>query len=57
MLGHQGMDAQHFLDRAKVALSNGADFGNPGKGHVRLNFGTSAEVLNEILGRLAGARL
>jgi cystathionine beta-lyase len=48
---------QHFLDRARVALSNGADFGTPGQGHVRLNFATSAEVLDEILGRLAGARI
>lgn len=48
---------QHFLERARVALSQGADFGEAGKGHVRLNFGTSAEVLEEILGRLAGARL
>lgn len=48
---------QHFLERAKVALSNGGDFGAPGQGHVRLNFATSAEVLDEILGRLAGARL
>ena len=47
---------EHFLERARVALSQGADFGTPGKGHVRLNFGTSAEVLEEILGRLAGAR-
>ena len=48
---------QHFLDRARVALSQGHDFGAPGAGHVRLNFGTSAEVLEEILGRMAGARL
>jgi cystathionine beta-lyase len=48
---------QHFLDRARVALSHGADFGTPGRGHVRLNFGTSAAVLEEILSRLAGARL
>jgi cystathionine beta-lyase len=48
---------QHFLERARVAVSQGADFGDAGKGFVRLNFGTSAEVLEEILGRLAGARL
>ena len=47
---------QHLLERAKVALSNGADFGKAGEGHVRLNFGTSAAVLDEILGRLEGAR-
>ena len=46
---------QHFIDRAKVALSEGSDFGQPGQGHVRLNFATSAEILDEILGRLSTA--
>ena len=45
---------QHFLEHAKVALSEGADFGEPGRGHVRLNFATSAEILEEMLGRLEG---
>ncbi len=47
--------SQHFLDRARVAVSQGSDFGESGKGHVRLNFATSHELLEEILGRLAGA--
>jgi cystathionine beta-lyase len=46
---------QHMLENAKVALSDGVDFGEPGHGHVRLNFATSAEILEEILGRLVGA--
>src|SRR5713226_6779321 len=46
---------QHFIQHAKVALSEGLDFGEPGLGHVRLNFATSAEILEEILGRLGGA--
>ena len=46
---------QHFLDHAKVALSEGSDFGEPGRGHVRLNFATSAEILEEILSRLSSA--
>jgi cystathionine beta-lyase len=46
---------QYFLQHAKVALSAGADFGEPGQGHVRLNFATSEEILAEILGRLSGA--
>jgi cystathionine beta-lyase len=46
---------QHMLDNAKVALSDGTDFGEPGHGHVRLNFATSAEILEEILGRLGSA--
>jgi cystathionine beta-lyase len=44
-----------MLENAKVALSDGVDFGEPGHGHVRLNFATSAEILEEILGRLGGA--
>ena len=46
---------QHFLEHGKVALSEGLDFGEPGQGHVRLNFATSAEILEDILGRLGGA--
>jgi cystathionine beta-lyase len=42
----------HCLDQAKVGLSDGADFGEPGRGHVRLNFATSAAILDEILGRM-----
>jgi cystathionine beta-lyase len=38
-----------------VALSDGVEFGESGKGHVRLNFATSTEILEEILGRLGGA--
>jgi cystathionine beta-lyase len=47
---------QHFLEHAKVALSEGLDFGESGRGHVRLNFATSAEILEEMLGRLSGAQ-
>jgi cystathionine beta-lyase len=46
---------QHMLENAKVALSDGTEFGEPGHGHVRLNFATSAEILEEMLGRLGGA--
>jgi cystathionine beta-lyase len=48
---------QHLLEHARVALSQGEDFGESGKGHARLNFATSEEVLEEILSRLSGARL
>lgn len=44
-----------FLESAKVGLSDGRDFGPPGEGHVRLNFGTSTEMLEEILGRMSRA--
>ena len=46
---------QFFLDRAKVGLNDGADFGEAGVGCVRLNFGTSPEILDQILNRMAGA--
>lgn len=45
---------QLFLEHANVALSDGEDFGEPGQGHVRLNFATSTGILEEILGRLSG---
>ncbi|EFL28533.1 putative aminotransferase [Streptomyces himastatinicus ATCC 53653] len=36
-----------FLDRGRVALNSGLPFGTGGAGHVRLNLGTSPEVLIE----------
>ncbi len=45
-----------LVERARVALSNGRDFGSQGAGHVRLNFGCSEETLREGLARLAAAR-
>ena len=44
-----------FLDRAKVALSNGRDFGPGGEGFVRLNFATSDAILREVLERMSHA--
>ncbi len=44
-----------FLESAKVALSDGREFGSPGEGHVRLNFGTSREILEAILARMSCA--
>ena len=44
-----------FLEKAKVALSDGARFGKPGEGFARLNFATSEEILREILGRMDDA--
>lgn len=46
---------QYLLQRARVALSDGAEFGPGGEGRVRLNFGTSPQILDEILTRLATA--
>jgi len=44
-----------FLKKAKVALSDGAIFGEGGNGHVRLNFGTSHKWLEEGLERMRKA--
>jgi cystathionine beta-lyase len=41
---------EFFLEKAKVALSDGAIFGE--KGHVRLNFGTSRSILKQALDRM-----
>ena len=46
---------QFFLEHARVALSDGTEFGTPGQGHVRLNFGTSQPILDELLERMAEA--
>jgi cystathionine beta-lyase len=46
---------EFFLSRAKVALSDGAAFGVPGRGFVRLNFATSRRILSEALQRMAAA--
>jgi cystathionine beta-lyase len=43
---------QHFLENARVALSDGAAFGEPGEGFVRLNFATSRKILTEVLERM-----
>ncbi|HUE97875.1 MAG TPA: hypothetical protein VMN99_01400 [Anaerolineales bacterium] len=43
---------QFFFEKAKMALSDGAIFGENGKGHVRLNFGTSRRILKQGLDRM-----
>jgi cystathionine beta-lyase len=43
----------YFLERAKVALSDGATFGAPGRGFARINFATSRAILSEALERMA----
>lgn len=42
-------------ERAKVALHPGPGFGTGGRGHARLNFGTSPEILREAVRRIAAA--
>ncbi|MDX2677899.1 MalY/PatB family protein [Streptomyces soliscabiei] len=47
--------ASVFLERGRVALSSGPDFGTGGAGHVRLNLATSPEILTEGVRRMARA--
>jgi cystathionine beta-lyase len=42
-----------LLDKGRVALSNGADFGGVGKDFVRLNLATSKEIIKEAVLRMA----
>ena len=44
-----------FLERGRVALSRGLDFGAQGAGFARLNFGTDPERLEEAVSRMAAA--
>jgi cystathionine beta-lyase len=46
---------EFFLGNARVALSDGREFGSGGDGFVRLNFATSRPVLLEILDRMHDA--
>ena len=48
---------EFFFQNAKVALSDGAVYGESGRGHVRLNFGTSRRILKQGLDRMNRALL
>ncbi len=47
--------AAAFLDRGRVALSPGREFGEQGAGFARLNIGTSPELITEAVRRMAAA--
>ena len=47
--------AARLVETARIRTSEGHEFGTGGAGHVRLNFGTSTIVLQEILDRLVKA--
>jgi cystathionine beta-lyase len=47
--------AARFLAGGRVALSPGLDYGRSGAGCVRLNFGTSPELVAEAVARMAAA--
>ena len=44
-----------FLREARVAFSAGPTFGPEGENHIRLNFATSRQILDEKLNRMAHA--
>ena len=44
-----------FLEKARVALSDGRRFGPGGERFVRVNYATSRAILTQILERMAGA--
>jgi cystathionine beta-lyase len=44
-----------FLERSRVALTRGSDFGPASASFVRVNMGTSAAILSEIIERMAKA--
>jgi len=46
---------EFFVKQARVGLNPGIDFGEVGRNHVRLNFGTSRETLETALDRMADA--
>jgi cystathionine beta-lyase len=50
-----GEPADIFLDRGRVALGRGSEFGATGMGHVRITLGTSSDILCEIVARMRAA--
>ena len=44
--------AKALLDRAQLAVTDGAGFGASGRGFIRLNLGTSPAILDEVLDRV-----
>jgi cystathionine beta-lyase len=47
--------SQFFIERARVALNDGAAFGPGGEGFVRLNFGCPRATLTAALERMQAA--
>jgi len=47
--------AEHLLKKGRIAVESGAPFGPAGEGHIRINIGTSKEVMAEALNRMEGA--
>jgi len=54
-LGLDGVAADVFLERGRVALNPGEAFGDGGEGHVRMNIAASPELITEGVDRMVGA--
>jgi cysteine-S-conjugate beta-lyase len=54
-LGDGSDPAACFLERGRVALAPGTDFGTPGRGFARLNIGTTEPLLTEAVRRMTAA--
>ena len=54
-LGLGPLPAAAFLERGRVAVCEGVRFGRGGQGFVRVCFGTSRSVVDEIVRRLAAS--
>jgi cystathionine beta-lyase len=54
-LGLPSSPQEYFLERARVGMNAGRDFGPEGDSCIRLNFATSPEILDEVLRRLTAA--
>jgi cysteine-S-conjugate beta-lyase len=54
-LGEDDEPRELFLSRGRVGLEPGTRFGARGAGFVRLNFGTSADILDEATTRMTSA--
>jgi cysteine-S-conjugate beta-lyase len=56
-LGPDDRARERFLDLGRVALEPGLKFGAIGSGYTRLNFATSAAILNQATARMAASVL
>jgi cystathionine beta-lyase len=53
--GIAGSAQAHFLEKARVALTPGEDFADPGEGFVRLNFACPRSLLEQAIERMAAS--
>jgi cysteine-S-conjugate beta-lyase len=54
-LGLPASPYEFLLEQARIGLNDGAEFGPPGAGCVRLNFATAPAILDQILERFVSA--